>query len=151
MCSWSSSRTSLLRNHFRLVLGMLSLTCVFNTCLLTTRHFSICLLYSFGMCSVLSVLLLMLLFCLCGAGGAGAGGNFKHIPFDTKEQLIAYHTEAQGEDKVLEVNPNKKCTSVSCRSSNKPFSQRHRPLQGAEKSSDSRALVHKWSRPIMNK
>ena len=46
----------------------------------------------------LSVLPLLLLFCLCG--GAAAMGNFKAIPFDAKEQLIAYHTEGQGEDKV---------------------------------------------------
>jgi len=122
MGSWSSSRTSLLQNHFRLVLGMLSLTCL-------QPDISQYVNYIFLVC-VLSVVLLMLLFCLCGGGGGGGGagamGKFKHIPFDTKEQLIAYHTEAQGEDKVLEVNPNKKCTSVSCRSSKKPFSQRHR-------------------------
>uniref|UniRef100_UPI0037E909E1 desmoglein-2-like protein n=1 Tax=Semicossyphus pulcher TaxID=241346 RepID=UPI0037E909E1 len=40
---------------------------------------------------------LLLLFCLCG--GAGGGGNFKDIPIDTKQQLISYHTEGQGEDK----------------------------------------------------
>uniref|UniRef100_A0A673ZML2 Desmoglein-2-like n=1 Tax=Salmo trutta TaxID=8032 RepID=A0A673ZML2_SALTR len=40
---------------------------------------------------------LLLLFCLCG--GAAAIGDFKPIPFDTKEHLIAYHTEGQGEDK----------------------------------------------------
>ncbi|XP_070775400.1 desmoglein-2-like protein [Enoplosus armatus] len=40
---------------------------------------------------------LLLLFCLCG--GAAAIGDFKAIPFDTKEQLISYHTEGQGEDK----------------------------------------------------
>lgn len=28
-------------------------------------------------------------------------GDFKAIPFDTKQQLISYHTEGQGEDKVL--------------------------------------------------
>lgn len=27
--------------------------------------------------------------------------DFKAIPFDTKQQLISYHTEGQGEDKVL--------------------------------------------------
>lgn len=36
------------------------------------------------------------MFCLCG----GASGDFKAIPFDTKQQLISYHTEGQGEDKV---------------------------------------------------
>ena len=48
---------------------------------------------------------LLLLFCLCGS--AAAMGNFKAIPFDQKEQLIAYHTEGQGEDKVPDINPNK--------------------------------------------
>uniref|UniRef100_A0A8C6WZB5 Desmoglein 2 n=1 Tax=Neogobius melanostomus TaxID=47308 RepID=A0A8C6WZB5_9GOBI len=48
---------------------------------------------------LLLLLPLLLLFCLCG--GAGALGNFKAIPFDTKQQLIAYHTEGQGEDKVI--------------------------------------------------
>lgn len=42
---------------------------------------------------------LLLLFCLCG--GAAALENMKPIPYDTKQQLIAYHTEGQGEDKVL--------------------------------------------------
>lgn len=45
------------------------------------------------------VLPLLLLFCLCG--GAAGAGNFKTIPYDTKQQLISYHTEGQGEDKVL--------------------------------------------------
>ncbi|CAN9502825.1 unnamed protein product [Ophioblennius macclurei] len=39
----------------------------------------------------------LLLFCLCG--GTAAIGDFKTIPFDTKQQLISYHTEGQGEDK----------------------------------------------------
>uniref|UniRef100_A0A3Q3FSP1 Desmoglein-2-like n=1 Tax=Labrus bergylta TaxID=56723 RepID=A0A3Q3FSP1_9LABR len=43
---------------------------------------------------------LLLLFCLCG--GAAAAGDFKAIPFDTKQQLISYHTEGQGEDKSHE-------------------------------------------------
>ncbi|XP_051274366.1 desmoglein-2 [Dicentrarchus labrax] len=42
---------------------------------------------------------LLLLFCLCG--GAAAIGDFKHIPNDTKQQLISYHTEGQGEDKEV--------------------------------------------------
>ncbi|XP_067308337.1 desmoglein-2-like protein isoform X2 [Pseudorasbora parva] len=42
---------------------------------------------------------LLLLFCLCG--GPGAAGVFKPIPFDTKEHLIAYNTEGQGEDKEM--------------------------------------------------
>uniref|UniRef100_A0A8B9KMN8 Cadherin domain-containing protein n=1 Tax=Astyanax mexicanus TaxID=7994 RepID=A0A8B9KMN8_ASTMX len=41
---------------------------------------------------------LLLLFCQCGA--AGMGGAFAEMPFDTKEHLIAYHTEGQGEDRV---------------------------------------------------
>ncbi|XP_073705393.1 desmoglein-2-like protein [Garra rufa] len=40
---------------------------------------------------------LLLLFCLCG--GASAIGDFKTMPFDTKEHLIMYNTEGQGEDK----------------------------------------------------
>ncbi|XP_073346746.1 desmoglein-2-like protein [Pagrus major] len=40
---------------------------------------------------------LLLLFCLCG--DAAAVGAFKSIPYDTKQQLIPYHTEGQGEDK----------------------------------------------------
>ncbi|XP_054482279.1 desmoglein-2-like protein [Anoplopoma fimbria] len=40
---------------------------------------------------------LLLLFCLCG--GTAAIGDFKSIPFDTKQQLISYHTEGQGEDR----------------------------------------------------
>ncbi len=42
---------------------------------------------------------LLLLFCLCG--DAAAVGAFKPIPYDTKQQLISYHTEGQGEDKVF--------------------------------------------------
>ncbi|XP_071773116.2 desmoglein-2-like protein [Centroberyx gerrardi] len=42
---------------------------------------------------------LLLLFCLCG--GTSALGDFKSIPFDTKQQLISYHTEGQGEDKEV--------------------------------------------------
>ncbi|XP_056149200.1 LOW QUALITY PROTEIN: desmoglein-2-like protein [Lampris incognitus] len=40
---------------------------------------------------------LLLLFCLCG--GAAAVGDFKALPFETKQELISYHTEGQGEDK----------------------------------------------------
>lgn len=46
-----------------------------------------------------SVVPLLLLFCLCG--GAAALENMKPIPYDTKQQLISYHTEGQGEDKVI--------------------------------------------------
>ncbi|XP_029102310.1 desmoglein-2-like [Scleropages formosus] len=45
---------------------------------------------------------LLLLFCTCrGAGAGGIAGGFADIPFDTKEYLIAYHTEGQGEDKEV--------------------------------------------------
>ncbi|XP_035761990.1 desmoglein-2-like, partial [Neolamprologus brichardi] len=42
---------------------------------------------------------LLLLFCLCGS--TAAIGDFKSIPYDTKQQLISYHTEGQGEDKEV--------------------------------------------------
>ncbi|XP_077098171.1 desmoglein-2-like protein [Siphateles boraxobius] len=42
---------------------------------------------------------LLLLFCLCGGGAAA--GDFKAIPFDAKDYLIAYNTEGQGEDKEM--------------------------------------------------
>lgn len=42
---------------------------------------------------------LLLMFCLCG--GVSTLGDFKAIPFDTKQQLISYHTEGQGEDKEV--------------------------------------------------
>ncbi|TNN61085.1 Desmoglein-2 [Liparis tanakae] len=48
---------------------------------------------------LLLLLPLLLLFCLCG--GAAALGDFKAIPFDTKQQLISYHTEGQGEDREV--------------------------------------------------
>lgn len=54
---------------------------------------------SFLFCLFASVVPLILLFCLCG--GAAGAGDFKAIPYDTKQQLISYHTEGQGEDKVL--------------------------------------------------
>ncbi|XP_015209375.2 desmoglein-2.1-like [Lepisosteus oculatus] len=45
---------------------------------------------------------LLLLFCSCGGLGVGGkGGAFLDMPFDTKEHLIAYHTEGQGEDKAV--------------------------------------------------
>ncbi|XP_077376292.1 desmoglein-2-like protein [Festucalex cinctus] len=54
------------------------------------------LLLLFGLLLLLLVPLL-LLFCLCG----GTAGDFKAIPFDTKQQLISYHTECQGEDREV--------------------------------------------------
>ena len=36
-----------------------------------------------------------LITCLCGVPG-----TFTELPYDTREHLIAYHTEGQGEDKV---------------------------------------------------
>lgn len=52
------------------------------------------------MLTVFAVLPLLLLFCLCG--GAGVAGDFKTMPFETREHLIAYNTEGQGEDKVCD-------------------------------------------------
>lgn len=54
----------------------------------------------FIFCCVAVVVPLLLMFCLCG--GAAGVGNFKTLPYDTKQQLISYHTEGQGEDKVLQ-------------------------------------------------
>ncbi|CAL1579583.1 unnamed protein product [Knipowitschia caucasica] len=48
---------------------------------------------------LLLLLPLLLLFCLCG--GASGLADFKAIPFETKQQLISYHTEGQGEDKEI--------------------------------------------------
>lgn len=48
---------------------------------------------------LLLLLPLLLLFCLCG--GPAALGDFKAIPFETKQHLISYHTEGQGEDKDI--------------------------------------------------
>lgn len=41
------------------------------------------------------VIPLLLIFCQCGRFE-----EFSELPFDTKEYLIAYHTESKGEDKV---------------------------------------------------
>ncbi len=49
------------------------------------------------MLTVFAVLPLLLLFCLCGGAG-----DFKTMPFETREHLIAYNTEGQGEDKVCD-------------------------------------------------
>uniref|UniRef100_A0A8C1C278 Cadherin domain-containing protein n=1 Tax=Cyprinus carpio carpio TaxID=630221 RepID=A0A8C1C278_CYPCA len=63
---------------------------------------------TFGASGVLLMLLgllllllvpLLLLFCLCG--GVEVVGDFKIIPFEAKEYLIAYNTEGQGEDKAM--------------------------------------------------
>uniref|UniRef100_I3JTH5 Desmoglein-2 n=1 Tax=Oreochromis niloticus TaxID=8128 RepID=I3JTH5_ORENI len=62
---------------------------------------------TFGAAGILLMLLgllllllvpLLLLFCLCGS--TAAIGDFKSIPYDTKQQLISYHTEGQGEDNL---------------------------------------------------
>ncbi|CAL8279843.1 unnamed protein product [Lota lota] len=87
------------------VLNVLVCTCLGDTKTCVARGTSTA---KFGASGVLLLLLglllllllpLLLLFCLCG--GAAAMGNFKAIPFDAKEQLIAYHTEGQGEDKAV--------------------------------------------------
>ncbi|XP_059418855.1 desmoglein-2-like protein isoform X2 [Carassius carassius] len=63
---------------------------------------------TFGASGVLLMLLgllllllvpLLLLFCLCG--GVEAVGDFKTIPFETKDYLICYNTEGQGEDMAM--------------------------------------------------
>ncbi|XP_026169693.1 desmoglein-2-like [Mastacembelus armatus] len=80
-------------------------TCDENTKTCMSRRTSTA---GFGAAGVLLLLLgllllllvpLLLLFCLCG--GTAALGDFKAIPFDTKQQLISYHTEGQGEDKEV--------------------------------------------------
>ncbi|XP_051951196.1 desmoglein-2-like [Xyrauchen texanus] len=48
---------------------------------------------------ILALLLIPLLLLLCQCGAAGMAGRFTEMPFDTKEHLIAYHTEGQGEDR----------------------------------------------------
>lgn len=49
--------------------------------------------------SSVTVIPLLLLLCQCGA--AGMAGAFTDMPYDTKEHLISYHTEGQGEDRVI--------------------------------------------------
>ncbi|XP_004079413.1 desmoglein-2 [Oryzias latipes] len=46
---------------------------------------------------LLLLLPLLMLFCLCGS----AAMDFKAIPFETKEHLMQYSTEGQGEDKGI--------------------------------------------------
>nr|XP_019957552.1 PREDICTED: cadherin-4-like [Paralichthys olivaceus] len=80
-------------------------TCEKDTKVCTTRSSKTIGLGAGGILLLLLGLLLLLLLpllllsCLCG--GAAAGGAFKPIPFDTKQQLISYHTEGQGEDKEV--------------------------------------------------
>ncbi|KAM4550948.1 desmoglein-2-like protein isoform 1-T2 [Odontesthes bonariensis] len=78
-------------------------TCQGNTKICVPRDKSTAV---FGASGVLLLLLgllllllipLLLLFCLCGDGAR----PFKPIPFDPKPNLIAYHTEGQGEDKAV--------------------------------------------------
>lgn len=52
--------------------------------------------------SSVTVIPLLLLLCQCGA--AGMAGAFTDMPYDTKEHLISYHTEGQGEDRVRNLN-----------------------------------------------
>uniref|UniRef100_A0AAY5EYT6 Cadherin domain-containing protein n=1 Tax=Electrophorus electricus TaxID=8005 RepID=A0AAY5EYT6_ELEEL len=49
---------------------------------------------------LLMLLLIPLLLLSCQCGKAGFGGGFADMPFDTKEHLISYNTEGQGEDRV---------------------------------------------------
>ncbi|TSK58112.1 Desmoglein-2 [Bagarius yarrelli] len=51
----------------------------------------------------LMLLLIPLLLLLCQCGAAGMSGAFTEIPFDTKEHLISYNTEGQGEDRDVPV------------------------------------------------
>ncbi|XP_074545677.1 desmoglein-2-like protein [Halichoeres trimaculatus] len=87
------------------VIDLIVCTCAENTKACVARRTKTS---TFGASGILLLLLgllllllvpLLLLFCLCG--GAAAAGNFKAIPFDTKQQLISYHTEGQGEDKEV--------------------------------------------------
>lgn len=52
---------------------------------------------------LLALLLIPLLLLLCQCGSAGFVGPFADMPYDTKEHLIAYHTEGQGEDRDVPV------------------------------------------------
>lgn len=52
------------------------------------------------MATFISVTVIPLLLLLCKCGAAGMAGAFTDMPFDTKEHLISYHTEGQGEDRV---------------------------------------------------
>lgn len=59
---------------------------------------------------VFAVIPVLLLLCKCGGGAAA--GNFQAFPFDQREQLISYHTEGQGEDKVACVLHHGKCQAL---------------------------------------
>ncbi|XP_067274613.1 desmoglein-2.1-like [Pseudorasbora parva] len=59
----------------------------------------ICLLFL----GLLPLLLIPLLLLLCQCGAAGMAGAFRDMPYDTKEHLISYHTEGQGEDRDVPV------------------------------------------------
>ncbi|KAI5104732.1 desmoglein-2, partial [Silurus meridionalis] len=50
---------------------------------------------------ILLLLLIPLILLLCECGGAAGFGHFQAFPFEQKQQLITYHTEGQGEDKVV--------------------------------------------------
>lgn len=52
---------------------------------------------------LLALLLIPLLLLLCKCGAAGMAGAFTDMPFDTKEHLISYHTEGQGEDRDVPI------------------------------------------------
>uniref|UniRef100_A0A8C1PAY0 Desmoglein 2 n=1 Tax=Cyprinus carpio TaxID=7962 RepID=A0A8C1PAY0_CYPCA len=65
---------------------------------------------------LLSLLLIPLLLLLCQCGAAGMTGTFTDMPFDTKEHLISYHTEGQGEDRdvpLLDVVDGRKLSFMS--------------------------------------
>ncbi|XP_073672479.1 desmoglein-2.1-like [Garra rufa] len=52
---------------------------------------------------LLSLLLIPLLMLICQCGAAVIVGAFRDMPFDTKEHLVSYHTEGQGEDRDVPV------------------------------------------------
>uniref|UniRef100_A0AAY5F2M2 Cadherin domain-containing protein n=1 Tax=Electrophorus electricus TaxID=8005 RepID=A0AAY5F2M2_ELEEL len=63
---------------------------------------------------LLMLLLIPLLLLSCQCGKAGFGGGFADMPFDTKEHLISYNTEGQGEDRdvPLYIRPGTDATDV---------------------------------------
>lgn len=64
--------------------------------------------------NVFAVIPVFLLLCECG--GAAAFGNFQAFPFEQEQQLITYHTEGQGEDKVVCVMLYARCQVLKCSS-----------------------------------